>query len=119
MGVFTIFKRLFQATGCLIIAAVMAGSALTSYVDSSPEVQERLKLSVEDAETRVDEEDSFWTKMSALISSWWESDELVAEAEQDKALAAESKKKREESERERRFNESQYSSNDDYYGSSN
>jgi hypothetical protein len=57
-------------------------------------------------------------KSVRLISAWWDSDELVAEAQQDKALEEESKEKREARERERRFNDSQYREGDDYYGSS-
>lgn len=119
MNPFTFIKRIFQVAGCLIIAAVMAWGALVSYVDKSPEAQERIELSVKDAEMRVDEDASFMEKVGALISSWWNSDELVAEEAQDKALSAESKKKREQRERERRFNEGQNSESDDYYGSSN
>jgi hypothetical protein len=119
MNPFTFIKRLFQAAGCLVVAVVMAGSALTAYVDKNPEAQERIKLSALDAEMRVDEDSTFFEKVGALISSWWNSDELVADAEQDKALRAESKKRREERERDNRFNDTQYSENDDYYGSSN
>jgi hypothetical protein len=117
MGIFTFIKRIFQAAGCLIIAAVMASSALTAYIDKNPAAQERIELSAKDAEMRVDEDSTFLEKVGALISSWWNSDELIAEEAQDKALQAESKKKREEREREQRFNETRDSSNDDYYGS--
>jgi hypothetical protein len=119
MNPFTYIKRIFQAGGCLVVAVVMAGSALTSYVDKNPAVQERIELSAKDAETRVDEDAPFMEKVGALISSWWESDELIADAQQEKTLEAESKKKQKQREREHRFNDSQYHENDDYYASSN
>lgn len=118
MNPFTFIKRIFQAAGCLIVAGVMAGSALVSYVEKNPAAQERIELSAKHAEMQVDEESTFFEKVSALISSWWNSDELVAEEAQDKALSTESKTKREERERERRFNEGHSSESDDYYGSS-
>lgn len=118
MNPFTFIKRLFQTAGCLVVVVVMAGSAVTAYIDKNPEAQERVKLSVMDAEMRVDEESTFFERLGALIASWWDSDELVADAKQDKELREESKKQRAERERERRFNESHYSDSDDYYGSS-
>lgn len=118
MNPFTFIKRIFQAAGCLVVAVVMSGSALTAYIDKNPEAQERVKLSVMDAEMRVDRDSTFFEKVGALIASWWDSDELVAEAQQDKALRAESKKAREERERERRFNDGHSYDSDDYYGSS-
>jgi hypothetical protein len=118
MNPFTFIKRIFQAAGCLVVAVVMSGSALTAYIDKNPAAQERIELSAKDAEMHVDEDSTFFEKVGALISSWWNSDELIAEASQDKALSAESKKKRDQREREQRFNESHYSESDDYYGSS-
>lgn len=114
MNPFTFIKRIFQAAGCLIIAAAMAWGALVSYVDKNPEAQERIELSAKHAELQVDEESTFFEKVSALISSWWNSDELVAE----EALSKESEKRRKDRDRERRFNEGHNSESDDYYGSS-
>lgn len=118
MNPFTFIKRIFQAAGCLIIAAAMAWGALVSYVDKNPEAQERIELSAKHAELQVDEKSTFFEKVSALISSWWNSDELVAEEAQDEALSKESEKRRKERDRERRFNEGHNSESDDYYGSS-
>ncbi len=117
MNPFTFIKRMFQAAGCLVVLAVMSVSALTAYVDKNPAAQERIELSAKDAEMRVDEDSTFFEKVEALISSWWNSDELIAEQAQDKALSAESKKKQEQRERERRFNEGYSSESDNYYGS--
>lgn len=119
MGIFTIIKRMFQAAGCLIIVIVMAGSSLIFYVESNPEPSERMEAIGQEVDDRVDSDAGFLERLGALISAWWDSDELVAEAQQDKALQEESKTRREENERERRFNDSQYSSDDDHYGSSN
>ena len=116
---FTSIKRVFQVLVCIVLLGGFSLTALYNYIDTNEEVQARLKLSVEDAETRVDEDAGFLEKAGALIASWWNSDELVADEAQDKALQAESSKKSEEREREHRFNETQYSENDDYYGSSN
>ena len=115
----TSIKRVFQVLVCIVLLGGFALTGLYNYVDTNEEVQARLKLSVEDAETRVDREAGFLEKAGALIASWWDSDELVAEAQQDKALHEESRKKQEKRESEQRFNDSQYSSNDDYYGASN
>ena len=118
MNPFTFIKRMFQAAGCLIVTGVMAGSALVSYVEKNPAAQERLELSAKHAELQVDEESTFFEKVSALISSWWNSDELVAEEAQDEALSKESEKRRKDRDRERRFNEGRSNEGDDYYGSS-
>jgi hypothetical protein len=115
---FTSVKRVFQVLVCIVLLGGISLTGLYNYIDTNEEVQARLKLSVEDAEMRVDRDAGFWEKAGALISSWWDSDELVAEAQQDKDLRDHSKKQQEERERERRFNDSQYSENDDYYGSS-
>lgn len=118
MNPFTFIKRTIQAVVLLIVAVVMAGSAFVSYVEKDPDARARAEVIGRDAEMRVDEDSTFLEKVSALIASWWDSDELIAEAEQDKALEAESKKKAAEREREAAFNDSQHSSNDDYYGPS-
>jgi hypothetical protein len=119
MGIITIIKRTFQAAGCLIIAGVMAVSGLASYVEANPVANDRMEVIEREAKQRVDEDAGFFEKVGAIIAAWWDADELVAEAEQDKALNAHSKKKQEERERDRRFNDSQYSESDDYYGSTN
>jgi hypothetical protein len=111
-------KRVFQVLAFIVLLGGVSLTGLYNYIDTNEEVQARLKLSVEDAEMRVDEDAGFFEKLGALIASWWDSDELVAEAEQDKASSEHSKKQREERERERRFNDSQYREGDDYYGSS-
>ncbi len=115
---FMSIKRLFQVLACLALLGGFSLTALYNYINTNAEVQARLKLSVEDAETKVDKEAGFLEKTTALAVSWWESDELVAEAQQDKVLRDDSKKKQAERERDRAFNENQHSSNDDYYGSS-
>ncbi|MBP6363471.1 MAG: hypothetical protein KA233_12575 [Novosphingobium sp.] len=118
MNPFTFIKNTIRAAGCLIIFAVMAGGSLVSYVESNPDRSGRMAAIGWEAEQRVDRDAGFIEKVGALISAWWDSDELVAEAQQDKALEEESKEKREARERERRFNDSQYREGDDYYGSS-
>ncbi len=121
---FTNIKRVFQALVCIVLLGGFSLTALYNYIDTNAEVQARLKLSVEDAETRVDDDAGFLEKASALIASWWDSDELVADAQQDKDLSEQSKKRQEQREREHRFNDSQYndtqsSENNDYYGAPN
>ena len=115
---FTNIKRVFQVLVFIVLLGGVSLTGLYNYVDTNPEVQERLKLSALDAETRVDRDAGFFEKLGALAAAWWDSDELVADAQQDKALRKESQKKREERERDNRFNDTQYSENDDYYGSS-
>jgi hypothetical protein len=114
----TSIKRVFQGLVLIVLLGGISLTGLYNYIDSNEAAQARLKLSVEDAETRVDRDAGFFEKAGALIASWWDSDELIAEEAQDKALQAQSTKKREAREQEHRFNENQYSDNDDYYGSS-
>lgn len=118
MAIGTVIKRTLQVLIGLFLLGGFAISALSSYVENSPEAQERLKVSVEAAEYRVDEDAGFLAKLGTLISAWWESDELLAEAKTEKALEQQAKAQRKKEEADRRFNETSYSSNDDYYGTS-
>ncbi len=116
MTIGTVIKRGFQALGCLWLLGVVLLGGISAYFENNKEAQERLEISAKDAEFRVDEDAPFWTKVGALATSWWNSDELVNEAASDKALEVKAKAKRKADEESRRFNDSSYNSSDDYYG---
>ena len=115
MSVAGIFKRIIVGLILLVVAGVALLSATYTYIDNSPEAQERLKVSVEDVEDRVDEDASVMTKLSALAASWWNSDDLVAEAQDDKARTLKAEAAQRKKEEEHRFNDSRTGYDDDYY----
>lgn len=116
MTIGTVIKRGFQALGCLWLLGVVVLGGTSAYFENNKEAQKRLEVSAEDAMLRVDEDAPFWTKVGVLVTSWWNSDELIEEAANDKALEAKATAKRKEDEESRRFNDSHYNSSDDYYG---
>jgi hypothetical protein len=120
VSVGTLIKRSFQGLGCLVLLGIVllsgAGS-ISSYYENNPEAQKRLEVSAKDAELRVDEDAPFWTKVGVLITSWWHSDELIAEAQTEKALEEQIKAKNRAEEESHRFNNGYDSSGSDYYPS--
>jgi len=108
-------KRSFQAAGCLIVLGVAAIGGISSYVERNPETKERLEISERVASDRIDHDAGFFTKVGALISAWWESDDLVEEVRTEKAEAEQDKAARRKEAEARRFNDSSYNSEDDYY----
>lgn len=100
--------------------AAAAFTGLYAYIDRTPAVRAKLEVCAKLAEDRVDADDGFLTKLSALAASWWEADAVVAEDAKEEAL----KKKADAQERaeaeSRRFNDSHNSYGDnDYYPARN
>lgn len=115
MPVLTFLKRGIQLIILLAIGAVALLTGLYTYIDSSPEAQERIKVSVEDVEGRVDPEAGFMTKATALVASWWSSDEIVAEKRTETALSAKAAADERKEEESRRFNAGDSGFDGDYY----
>lgn len=115
MPVVGIVKRIIVGLILLVVAGVALLTATYTYIDNSPEAQERLKVSVEDVEDRVDEDAGVMTKLSALAASWWGSDDLVTEVREEKAREQKAKAERRAEDEERRFNDSNHGYDDDYY----
>lgn len=119
MAIGTVIRRTLQITIGLIVIGVLAIGALGSYVEyrieSSPELRDRLELSLQAAEYRVDKDAGFFDKLGVLISVWWNSDELLAEAERDKALERRAEARSREEQTFHRFNDQSVTYDDDYY----
>lgn len=118
MTIVTILKRTFAILFGLFLLGGFALSSLSGYFQNSPDAQERLKVSVEAAEYRVEKDAGFFTKLGTLVSAWWESDELVAEAKSEKKTEQQAKDQYKKDKEARRFNESGFNSSDDYYAPS-
>lgn len=120
MTIGSIFKRSFQALGCLgliwfVGVSLFAGYA--SYVDHTPEAKARLEAAGEAVEHKVDEDAGFLANLGLLLSAWWNSEEHYEEKQREDALKAEAKAARRQAEEERRFNNTVPSSDNDYYAS--
>lgn len=113
-------KRTVVALIGLFFAVGFLLTALYRYVDKSPEAQERLELSAQRAELSINEDDSFLTKLGVLFAVWWNSDELVADARQEKEIEEKNAAQRRKEANAARFRDqdSHSGANDDYYGSS-
>ena len=102
---------------------LLIGFALTSmyhYVDRNPEAQERLELSAKRAELSANDDDGFWTKVGLLFAAWWDSDDLIADAREEKAERDKSVAERKQRDAASGFERGDtYYSNDDYYGRRN
>lgn len=121
MGIGTIFKRLFQAVGCLGLIWFGGGALFVgyvSYVDRNPEAKARLQAAGEAVEHKVDEDAGFLANLDVLLSAWWNSDEHYAEKQRDDALEAKARADRKREEEERRFNSPLPSAENDYYAQS-
>ena len=116
MTIGNVIKRSFQALGCLWLLGVIVLGGVSAYMENNKEAQARLEISAKDAEFRVDEDAPFLTKVGVLVTSWWNSDELIEEAKTEKALDQQAEAKSKADEESRRFNDSSYNSSDDYYG---
>lgn len=110
-------KRAIVAVVGLVIVFVFALTALYQYIDKSPDAQERLELSAKRAELSISEDDGFLTKLGVLIAVWWNSDELVADAREDKELAEKEEAERRKDAEAERFERDESSYSGDYYGS--
>lgn len=115
MSISGFLKRAIVAVVGLVIVFVFALTALYQYIDKSPDAQERLELSAKRAELSISEDDGFLTKLGVLIAVWWNSDELVADAREDKELAEQEQAERRKEAEAARFRDDTADSNDDYY----
>ncbi len=117
MGVGATIKRTFQGLGCLMVIGVYLVLGTASYFGNNPEADKRFEVSAEDAKHRVDEDAPFWTKVGVLVTSWWHSDELVAETQAERALDERAEAKNQAEDESNRFNDSAGGSDNDYYPS--
>lgn len=120
MSIVGFIKRAIVALIGLVMLGAFALTALYQYIDNSPEAQERLEISAKRAELSVNEDDGFFTRVGLLIAVWWNSDELVADAREDKAAEERARAERKKQREAEAFEQGDsYYSNGDYYGSGN
>lgn len=119
MGAITLIKRTVLALIGLGVLVVISISFLAAWFQSNPPDPDRIEAMERAAKHRVDEDSGVMEKIAVLVSTWWESDDLVAEAKQEKADREREREADRRAEEERRFNTPQYYGNDDYYPSGN
>lgn len=115
MQAITFIKRSIQIVAGLILLAMFGFGFLTTWFQHNPPSADRLEAIERSAEGRVNEDDSFLTKVGVLVTAWWESDEVMKDVKEEKAMEASAKAERRKAEESRRFNDPSYDYDSDYY----